>query len=42
LRDDLVDPERGRQHYFMFPRRIGHWSTAEEVKQDFESRRAYI
>jgi hypothetical protein len=26
----------GRQHYFMFQRRIGHWSTVEDVKQDFE------
>jgi hypothetical protein len=32
----------GRQHYFMFQRRIGHWSTAEDVKQDLESRRAYV
>jgi hypothetical protein len=32
---------RRRQHYFMFQRRIGHWSTVEDVKQDFESRRAY-
>jgi hypothetical protein len=32
----------GRQHYFMFQRRIGHWSTREDVQQDFESHRAYI
>jgi hypothetical protein len=32
---------RGRQHYFMFQRRIGHWSRTENVKEDFENRRAY-
>jgi hypothetical protein len=32
----------GRQHYFMFERRIRDWSTAEDVNGDFESRRAYI
>lgn len=31
-----------RQHYFMFQRRIGHWSSLEDVRADFESRRAYI
>lgn len=26
----------GRQQYFMFQRRIGHWSTAADVRRDFE------
>jgi hypothetical protein len=30
------------QHYFMFQRRIGDWSTAANVRADFANRRAYI
>jgi len=39
---ELLPFSLGRQHYFMFERRIGDWSTLEDVQRDFESRGAYI